>query len=106
MNLEQAKRFYYLYERTSGDLARLVTFSAEPELRRYLETLVARAYGEIHETRDERQRFAPLAWLLHTLPRAFRRHVKAFYLATAVFIMGALFGAVAVTFDPEAKHTV
>ena len=42
LNIEQAKRFHYLYERASADLARLVTFSAEPELRRYLESLVAR----------------------------------------------------------------
>ena len=31
-----------------------MTFTAEPELRRYLELLVARAYGEIHETRKSR----------------------------------------------------
>ena len=58
MNLEQARRFHYLYERASADLAKLITFSAEPELRRYLENLVARAYAEIHESRNERKRFA------------------------------------------------
>src|SRR5688572_15845490 len=92
LNLEQAKRFHYLYERTSADLARLVTFAAEPELRSYLETLVARAYSEIHETRGDQKRFAPIAWFLNTLPQTFRRHVKAFYLSTAVLIIGALFG--------------
>ena len=78
LGLDQARRLYYLYERTSADLARLVTFSAEPGLRRYLEALVARAYSEIHETRASREGFAPLAWFLHTLPQTFLRHVKAF----------------------------
>jgi uncharacterized membrane protein SpoIIM required for sporulation len=106
LNLEQARQLFYLYERTSADLAKLVTFSAESELRRYLETLVARAYSEIHETRGESKRFAPLAWFLHTLPQTFRRHVKAFYLSTAIVAVGAIFGGFAVAFDPEAKQTV
>ena len=95
LNLEQARQFHYLYERTSADLAKLITFSAEPELRRYLEALVARAYSEIHETRGDTRRFAPLAWFLRTLPQTFRRHVKAFYLSFAVFIVGLLFGGFA-----------
>ena len=106
LNLDQAKRLHYLYERTSADLARLVTFAAEPDLRRYLETLVARAYSEIHETRDDQKRFAPLAWLLNTLPQTFRRHARAFYLSTVVLSIGAMFGGFAMAFDPEAKQTV
>ena len=51
MALEQLRRFHYLYERAAAGLARVNTFAAEPETRRYLESLVARAYGEIHETR-------------------------------------------------------
>jgi uncharacterized membrane protein SpoIIM required for sporulation len=102
LSVEQARRIYYLYERTSADLARLVTFSSEPELRRYLETLVARAYSEIHETRA-RQGFAPIAWFLRTLPQTFRRQVKAFYLSLAITIVGGAFGALALAFDPESK---
>ena len=104
--LEQARQFHYLYERTSADLARLVTFSAEPELRRYLENLVARAYSEIHETRGARQRLSPLKWFLRTLPQTFRRHVKAFYLSLAITIAGCAFGAFALAFDPEAKAVI
>ena len=50
--LPELQRFHYLYERTSADLGRITTFSVEPETRRYLEHLVSRAYGEIHETRQ------------------------------------------------------
>jgi uncharacterized membrane protein SpoIIM required for sporulation len=106
LNLEQAKKLHYLYERASADLAKVVTFSAEPELRRYLEALVARAYSEIHETREGRKRFAPIAWFVQTLPQTFRRHAKAFYLSLAVFLVGGLFGGFAVAFDAEAKQAI
>ena len=51
MDLDQVKRFHYLYQRTSTDLVKIMTFSSEPEIRRYLESLVGRAFAEIHETR-------------------------------------------------------
>ena len=54
MSLEEAQRFHLLYQKVSADLGRVATFASEPELRRYLESLTARAYGEIHETRDAR----------------------------------------------------
>src|SRR5262249_16594300 len=77
MPLPQVRHFHYLYERTSADLARIMTFSAEPETRRYLEHLVARAYSEIHETREKQHRLAPASWLMRTLPQTFRRHTRA-----------------------------
>ena len=40
--------------------------NSAPETRRYLESLVARAYGEIHETRDRQHRFSPMTWFLQT----------------------------------------
>ncbi len=105
-SLEQARRFHYLYERASADLARLVTFSAEPELRRYLESLVARAYTEIHETRLDRKRFSLWHWFLQTWPQTFRRHLKAFGLSLAITVAGCLFGGFALAFDPEAKAVI
>src|SRR5205085_6255114 len=72
LTLEEARRLHYLYERTSADLAKLVTFSVEPELRRYLESLVARAYTEIHETRSSRPGVSAWNWFLHTVPQTFR----------------------------------
>jgi len=103
MSIGELQHFHLLYERTAADLARLNTFSAEPETRRYLETLIARAYGEIHETREKRRRLQPLRWFFHTLPQTFRRHVRAFYLSVAITIVGAMFGGFAIAFDPESK---
>jgi uncharacterized membrane protein SpoIIM required for sporulation len=103
MSLEQLSRFHFLYERTAADLARLNTFASEPETRRFLENLISRSYGEIHETREHQRRLRPLHWFFHTLPQTFRRHIRAFYLSLAITIVGALFGGFALALDPEAK---
>jgi uncharacterized membrane protein SpoIIM required for sporulation len=103
MDLDQVRRFQGLYERTAADLARITTFSSEPETRRYLENLVARAYGEIHETRDRRRRIYPLQWFFQTLPQTFRRHVRAFYFSVAISLAGCAFGGFAIAFDPDSK---
>lgn len=106
MTLEQLTHFHELYERTAADLARITTFSSEPETRRYLESLVARAYGEIHETRSKQQRLSPLKWFFHTLPQTFRRHARAFWLSLAITLAGCAFGGFAIGFDPESKHVL
>ncbi len=69
MDLVQLKHFHYLYERASADLGKIVTFSSEPETRRYLESLVGRAYGEIHETREKARLLDLLRWFFHTCSR-------------------------------------
>src|SRR5437899_2565412 len=104
LSLEQLTRFHQLHERAAADLARITTFSAEPETRRHLETLVARGYAEIHETRERRTRLAPLHWLLHTLPQTFRRHIRAFHFSIAVTLAGCAFGGLALIFDPDSRH--
>jgi len=104
MSLEEMKRFYYLYQRTSADLAKIMTFSAEPEIHRYLESLVGRAYCEIHETRSSSARLSPLKWFTRTLPKTFRNHFKAFVLSVLITLGGMAFGGGAVALDPDAKE--
>ena len=106
LSLDQLKHFHYLYERTSADLAKITTFASEPQTRRYLESLVARAYGEIHETRERPHRLAPVHWFVNTLPQTFRRHLRAFWLSVGITIVGSLFGAGAIAFDPGAKSVI
>jgi uncharacterized membrane protein SpoIIM required for sporulation len=103
LSLPQIQRFHQLYERTAADLARLATFSSEPETRRFLENLVARAYGEIHETRDKQRHFRPLHWFFQTWPQTFRQHLRAFYLSLAITLAGCAFGSLAIAFDPASK---
>ncbi len=101
MPLGEIQRLHYLYERCSADLARLDTFSTEPRLRGFLESLVSRAYSEIHETR------APLGvrWrsLAPAFAQAFRRHPRAFGLSAGVTLLGCLFGWFALVHDPQAR---
>jgi uncharacterized membrane protein SpoIIM required for sporulation len=105
-NMNQLLQFNELYERASADLAKIETFASEPEIRRYLENLVARAYGEIHETRAKALRWNPWRWFVETFPRAFRRRIGGFWLSLAVTVAGCLFGGIAIGFDPEAKQVI
>ncbi len=106
MDLAQLKHFHYLYELASADLGKIVTFASEPETRRYLESLVARAYGEIHESREKARGLRLVHWFFNTFPQTFRRHIRAFWLAVAVTLAGCLFGGLALAFDPDAKAVI
>lgn len=105
--LEEARELDTLYRRAAADLARVNASAGEPELRRRLERLVARAYAEIHGARGEGAvRFRPWTWLARTLPQTFRRQWRPAALALLLTFIGAIFGGVTVAVDPEAKATI
>lgn len=104
MDMDEVRRFHYLYQRASADLARICGFAAPPEFRLYLESLVSRAFGEIHETRRRPHRFAPRIWFFNTLPSTFRRHIRQFYLSLAVTLLGCFFGGSVLLLDPVDKE--
>jgi uncharacterized membrane protein SpoIIM required for sporulation len=106
LTLSQLERFLYLYQRASGDLAKIKTFAAEPNTKFYLESLVARAFGEIHETREKPHRLTPLHWFFSTFPQTFRRHVHAFWICLIAMLMGGAFGAFVVAVNPETKEAL
>jgi len=101
MSIPEVERLHYLYERCSADLVRLDTF-APPQLRAYVESLVSRAYAQIHETRA---RAGKIRWRagIGAFPQAFRRHLGAFRLAVALTLAGCAFGWFAIRHDPQAK---
>jgi len=105
-DLDGLLRLHALYQRASADLARVATFSAEAEIRRYLESLVSRAYGEIHETRLRPHRFTPWRFFAVTFPRAFRAHARAFSVAVLLTLGGGALGGAAVVLDAEAKSAL
>jgi uncharacterized membrane protein SpoIIM required for sporulation len=106
MKLQQIKQFHYLYQRASADLTKVISSSAETDLRWYLESLVARAYREVHAIRGPAHRFAPLKWVVRSFPQTFRRHIAAFWLALAITGLGMIFGGFALSFDPDAKDVI
>jgi uncharacterized membrane protein SpoIIM required for sporulation len=101
LTLTEVENLHVLYQRASADLARV----PDSELRKYLEWLVGRAYAEIHEAR-ERNRFRPWQWVTAEYPRTFRRHLRAFQLATVLTIGGVGFGAFVLRIDSEAKSVI
>ncbi|MDH3348545.1 MAG: stage II sporulation protein M [Desulfobulbaceae bacterium] len=102
-DLNEVQRFHYLYQRASADLGKLMTFSAEQDIRQYLEALVARAYAEIHEIRERRLAFSLTKWLLIDLPVTFRKHIASFWIVLTVTFIGAAFGAILLASAPETK---
>ena len=106
MNLSEIKRFHYLYQRTSSDLARVMGFSTETEIRRYLESLVGHAYAEVHELRGKLSRFSALHWFFEVFPQTFRRHIQAFLLALGITAFGFAIGGIAISIDREAKTVI
>lgn len=106
LTLDEARELERLYQRASADLARLATYSAEPEARRYLENLVARGYAEVYGARHESRRFRPWHWFVVTWPETFRRRMRAFQLALVLMVVGALFGGFAIAFDPSSKDAL
>ncbi len=106
MSLPRLQRFHYLYQRAATDLGRINTFAAEPATRDFLESLVARAFGEIHETREKPHRLAPLHWFFTTFPRTFRRHVRAFWICLVAMLAGGIFGGLVIITDPASKSVL
>jgi uncharacterized membrane protein SpoIIM required for sporulation len=106
LTLVQVERFHYLYQRAAADLAKMKTFSAEPNTRSYLESMVARAFGEIHETREKPHRLAPLHWFFATFPQTFRRHIKAFWICLAAMLAGSIFGGFVLVADPDSRQVL
>lgn len=103
-SLEESLAIFNLYQRTAADLVRLQE-AAQPELTAYLETLVARAYTQIHSVRRQ-GKFRPLYWLTQTFPLAFRRQWRAFVLACCLMSLGAGFGITLLRVDPDAKRVL
>ncbi|MGH9718847.1 MAG: stage II sporulation protein M [Bryobacteraceae bacterium] len=106
LTIEEAQRYQYLYQRCLADLARVQPLAAAPDVRRYLESLVARAYGEMHESRATRIRFSPWRWFFQTFPITFRRRIPAFWLSCAITLAGCGFGCLALGIDPGAKEVL
>ena len=103
LNLEAAQRYHYLYERIAADLAKLSTYASEPRTRAYLESLVARGFGEMHGTARRLPFTVALARLVTSFPQTVCRHFRLFAVVLLLFGGGAAFGAFAIAFDRDAK---
>ncbi len=129
LSLEESDRLLALYRRAITGLNRLQHGASALALTASLERLVARAYGEIYQTRPSRRcasRRRPaeceaatpgavacfhrepllrrIAATVTLFPVVFRRHAGAFLLALLLTMGGMLFGALAVGMNPHAAR--
>ncbi|MBU4461428.1 MAG: stage II sporulation protein M [Verrucomicrobia bacterium] len=104
LELDDIRRLHQLYERAAADLADIRDLATEPELRGMLESLVARAYAEIHTLRTGVTRFNPWRWFTRTFPRTFRARARYFAAATIAMTAGVLFGGGVLLADGTAKR--
>jgi uncharacterized membrane protein SpoIIM required for sporulation len=99
----EAELLQELYAQTAADLNRVTHGALAPELRQYLERLVARAYAELYYARPDRSElWQPRRWvrIFTAFPEAFRRQSRYFALALLVTLLGSALGGLAVRFDP------
>lgn len=105
-DLKYSRRMLNLFQRTCADLGRIGAANAEPELKTYLEALVARGYAEIHSVGAGAPGFRFWHWLLGTFPQTFRRHLWAFHASWVLTVVGAVVGAVLMGADPESREVL
>lgn len=103
MPLERALRLHYLYRRVASGLNELRSLPGEAELRAHLESLVGRAYAEVHDTRTFSKVRRLRRWFTRELPQTFRRHGRAFAASLLLMLTGSVFGAGVVAFDYDSK---
>jgi uncharacterized membrane protein SpoIIM required for sporulation len=103
LTVAELERLHYLYLRAASGLARLRSNSGDPAAVRHVESLVARAYAEVHQSRAPRARFRPVRLLTQDFPRAFRRHFNAFLLSAGMTLAGAAFGGAALLHLPNSR---
>lgn len=99
----EAQQLQELYALVAADLNRITHGALAPELRQYLERLVARAYAELYYALPIRSEiWRPRRWLriFRAFPESFRRQSRYFALAVLVTVLGCTLGGLAVRYDP------
>lgn len=103
LNPEEAEQLQELYTQAAADLSRVTHGALAPELRQYLERLVARAYAELYYVPPKRAQFWQWRrWLtiFTAFPETFRRQSRYFALAVLITTLGCTMGGLAVRYDP------
>ena len=103
LNSAEVEQLQELYTQAAADLNRVTHGALAPELRQYLERLVARAYAELYYAPPTPSDFwQPRRWLriFTAFPETFRRQSRYFAMAVLVTILGCALGGLAVRYDP------
>ncbi|WFB36765.1 stage II sporulation protein M [Kiritimatiellota bacterium B12222] len=106
LSLEEIQRLQTLHEHIAGDLVRVRTFASEPDTIDYLESLLTRGFGFIHESNKFKFQKSKCKQAFHAFPRTLRSHRHAFQLVVITFILGAILGGFLVAVAPDAKDVL
>jgi uncharacterized membrane protein SpoIIM required for sporulation len=105
LNPAETEQLQELYAQAAADLNRVTHGALAPQLRQYLERLVARAYAELYYAPPTRPEiWQPRRWLriFTAFPETFRRQSRYFALAVLITVLGCALGGLAVHYDPAA----
>jgi uncharacterized membrane protein SpoIIM required for sporulation len=101
LSRQEMQELVELYRRTCTDLNRARSQTANPEILGHLNQLTGRAYRFIYRAGHDTQAGAAFARLItREIPSAFRRERWAIGVAAAAFLLGTLFGSIAILVDP------
>src|SRR5258706_15601983 len=90
-----------LYRRACSDLNLARLYTANPELIGGLNQVTGRAYHYVYQAGHEKPVLATFVKLVtHEIPASFRRERVSVAVAAAAFLLGTLFGIIAVTVNP------
>lgn len=109
LDAAEAERLQELYAHAGADLNRVTHGALAPELRQYLERLVARAYAELYYAPPARSEiWQPRHWLriFTVFPETFRHQFRYFVLALLITILGCALGGLAVRYDPVSVNVL
>lgn len=106
LDLDRIKRLRYLHEALASDLVRIRTYLADQGTTQYLESLVARGFGFIHENRTGLRFSLNPTSLMVRFAVTVRKHVALLWLSTSAMSIGLLFGIGIIVLDYEAKEVV
>jgi uncharacterized membrane protein SpoIIM required for sporulation len=94
-----------LYRQTAADLAAIREDPGSVHFARYINQLLVRAHNTIYSGGKANPR-AILSFFWEAYPAAFRRNAKLCFLATAIFAVGGVVGAVLTYQNPDFKVKV
>jgi uncharacterized membrane protein SpoIIM required for sporulation len=101
LSRDETHELVSLYRRTCSDLNRARSHTANPEILGYLNQLTGRAYRFIYRAGHETAVWPALVKLVtREIPSAFRRERLYVFAAASAFLLGVLFGALAVLVNP------
>lgn len=106
LDLTQIKRLRYLQDAVSSDLVKVRTYAADPGTTAYLEALVARGFGVIHENRTGARFRINLAAFMAQFAATVRKHYTLLAISTAAMGIGMLFGMGAIYFNYDSKEVI